>query len=124
MQRDWIAFEYYRLEVVQQWRDSSYNEATLNAIRSSLASLMSDPSVATGLSECVPYGISMRVSRIFEFPTTSRTSGTDELSSLTIDFGTTLVLRTNSRLGIWRVPFVSEVLNGAQRTGPSTRMPF
>lgn len=71
MQRDWIAFEYYRLELVQQWPNSPYKEAALNAIRSALASLTSEPSAVAGLSASGADGNINRATTI-EFPNTLR----------------------------------------------------
>ena len=72
MQPAWIAFEYYRLEIVQQWPNSPYKEATLNAVRSSLASLMSQCSDAPGSSLGGAHGSIKQETTTIEFPNTSR----------------------------------------------------
>jgi len=46
MIQQWIAMESYRLRVVAKWPEGPRKEATMEAIRSALTSLLKDPRAA------------------------------------------------------------------------------
>ena len=71
MRYQWIASEHHRLHTVEAWPDSPYKEATLRAIRSTLASLENDASLAAPVCQ-VCFG-RRRVSSVVRFPGNSQT---------------------------------------------------
>jgi hypothetical protein len=68
MRYQWIASEHHRLHTVEGWQDSSYKEATLRAIHSTLASLTQDPMVAASLPACEVCLSRRKVSTVVTFP--------------------------------------------------------
>ena len=52
MNKDWIATEHTRLHLAEEWPNSAYKQATLAAIRSTLASLERNQEFTDGLSVC------------------------------------------------------------------------
>ena len=67
MRHQWIASEHHRLHTVEGWPDGPYKEATLCAIRSTLARLAQDPSLAD-LPACEVCLGRSRVSAVVTFP--------------------------------------------------------
>jgi hypothetical protein len=68
MRYQWIASEHHRLHTVEAWPESSYKDATLRAIRSTLASLSQDASVAAGIPACIVCLSRRRSSAVVRFP--------------------------------------------------------
>jgi hypothetical protein len=52
MHRQWIAMEHYRLHCAEQWPDSPYKRAVLEAIQSTLKRLRATSPVALQKPEC------------------------------------------------------------------------
>ena len=68
MRYQWIASEHHRLHTVEGWPESPYKDATLRAIRSSMASLAQDANVAASYPACEVCLSQRRVSSVVRFP--------------------------------------------------------
>jgi hypothetical protein len=67
MHRQWIAMEHYRLHCVEQWPDSLYKQAVLEAIHSALEGLRTTSPVSQQKPECI-----ICASKVLEFGDESR----------------------------------------------------
>jgi len=53
MHRQWIAMEHYRMHSIENWPDSPYKKAVLEAIHSTLESLRANSPVSLEKPQCV-----------------------------------------------------------------------
>ncbi len=72
MRHQWIAAEHYRLHTVESWADGPHKDATLRAIRSTLASLEQGPGLIAGLPPCEICLSRRKVSQVVKFPAIPR----------------------------------------------------